>query len=107
MTRWGRRPTRLLAIWTVGYALPALLLACESVPQLTFEPSDASTDASDDAASDATPQSDACSFPCVGSTCAVSCVACAAMCPSGSVCCAKSNVNATVLCRPKGQLCPR
>ncbi len=94
MTRRSRGLARVGGTCTLSLALPAMLMgACGSVPDLTFESSDASIsadDAGDGSAEGASPFSDACSFPCMGSACAANCAACA-MCPSGDFCCAKGN----------------
>jgi len=106
MTPRSRGLARFVWVWAVSLTLPALLIgACGSVPDLTFESSDASMDAGgadDGSAAEAAPFSDACSFPCIGSMCAANCAACA-MCAPGDVCCAKGNAS---LCRPVGKLCP-
>jgi hypothetical protein len=105
MTPRGRGP-RVLGAWIAGLVWSASLVgACGSVPDLTFEPGDASmsaADAEDGSSADASGFSDACSFPCMGSACAVNCAACA-MCPPGEICCAKAN--ASLQCKQAGK-CP-
>jgi hypothetical protein len=87
----------------LSVAAGALLavVACEAVPDLTFETGDATTGATCPEA--APPGASVCcgDIACSGN-CTAECSACIARCDAGSLCCAKTN---NVLCRPPGSAC--